>query len=206
MIHLLIVDDHTIVREGVRNLIKGSIQNIEIDEASNIKEAITSIKNKSYNLILLDYQLQDGFGTDLIQFIKNNDNPPKVLILTAHEDENIIMQCIQLGVSGILIKTSEIKRIIEGIQSVISGGNYYDPLIMHKIVCYVSSRENNLKLLNDNECEILKNLAKGMSNREISNEMHMSEKTIRNYLSIIYEKIKVKNRTEAVLYYQKNIK
>jgi DNA-binding NarL/FixJ family response regulator len=70
----------------------------------------------------------------------------------------------------------------------------------------VSSRENNLKILNDNECEILKNLSKGMSNREIANAMHMSEKTIRNYLSIIYEKIKVKNRTEAVLYYQKNIK
>lgn len=206
MIYLLIVDDHTIVREGVRNLIKSSIQDIEIDEASSIKEAIMCIRNKTYNLILLDYQLQDGFGTDLIQFIKNNDNPPKVLILTAHEDENIIMQCIQLGVSGILIKTSEIKRIIEGIHSVINGSNYYDPSIMHKIVCYVTSRENNLKLLNDNECEILKNLAKGMSNREISNVMHMSEKTIRNYLSIIYEKIKVKNRTEAVLYYQKNIK
>lgn len=206
MIQLLIVDDHTIVREGVRNLIINSIENVDVDEASNIKQAINSIQKKKYDLILLDYQLQDGFGTDLIQYLNKFENTTKSLILTAHEDENIIMTCIRLGANGILIKTSEIKRIIEGIQSVINGNNYYDPSIMHKIVCYVSSREYNLKILNDNECEILKNLSEGMSNREISNIMHMSEKTIRNYLSIIYDKIKVKNRTEAVLYYQKNIK
>ena len=119
---------------------------------------------------------------------------------------NIILQCIQLGVNGILIKTSEIKRIVDGIQSVLAGTDYYDPSIMTKVFCNIAARKDNLKLLNDNECEILSHLAKGMSNRDIANAMHMSEKTIRNYLSIIYEKVKVKNRTEAVLYYQKNIR
>ena len=206
MNQLLIVDDHTIVREGIRNLIKGSIQDIKIDEASSIKEAISLIRENAYHLVLLDYKLQDGLGTDLLQFIKNDPNSPKVLILTAHEDENIILQCIQLGVNGILIKTSEIKRIVDGIQSVLAGTDYYDPSIMTKVFCNIAARKDNLKLLNDNECEILSHLAKGMSNRDIANVMHMSEKTIRNYLSIIYEKVKVKNRTEAVLYYQKNIR
>lgn len=206
MMNILIVDDHSIVREGLRTRIQLTFPEAQIQEASSVKDALKAMAVTRYDGVLLDYQLQDGNAMDVIHALESFEHRPAILILTAFEDDRIIYQCVQSGVEGILLKTSDPRRILDAIQAVLVGSTYYDEAILHKMVCYVKRKDEIQRVLNDNECRILKHLSSGLSNQDIANQMFMSEKTIRNYLSIIYEKIGVKNRTEAVLYYQQHVK
>lgn len=206
MMNILIVDDHSIVREGLRTRIQLTFPEAQIQEASSVKDALKAMALTRYDGVLLDYQLQDGNAMDVIHALESFEHRPAILILTAFEDDRIIYQCVQSGVEGILLKTSDPRRILDAIQAVLVGSTYYDEAILHKMVCYVKRKDEIRRVLNDNECRILKHLSSGLSNQDIANQMFMSEKTIRNYLSVIYEKIGVKNRTEAVLYYQQHVK
>lgn len=205
MTHLLLIDDHTIVLNGLRDLIKLNYPDFKIDEATSVKDALRLLSLAKYTLIILDYQLQDGNASDLLsQFSKQMEERPKIMILTAFDDEKIVYQCIQQGVNGILLKTSDSKKITDGIKTILDGSSYFDESIINKLIGYYSKNETKHQKLNSTECEMLDLIALGFSNKEIAERMFMSEKTIRNYLSIVYEKINVKNRTEAALYYQKN--
>lgn len=206
MMNILIVDDHSIVREGLRSRIQLTYPDANVQEASSVKDALKSMAAIKYDGVLLDYQLQDGNAMDVIHALEAFEYRPRIIILTAFEDDRIIYQCVQSGVEGILLKTSDPRRILEAIQAVYTGSTYYDDAILHKMVCYVKRKDEIQRILNENECRILRHLSSGFSNQEIADQMFMSEKTIRNYLSVIYEKIGVKNRTEAVLYYQRHVK
>lgn len=205
MTRILLVDDHTIVRNGLKLLLNKHFPEFRIDESYSIKDAMNHLASDEYDLLVLDYQLQDGNALDLIKNMRWREKTPKIMILTAFDDEKIIYQCIQQGVCGILLKTSEVKKIIDGISTVMDGSSYFDETIMEKLTCYVTKKEMVKEILNPNETKILLLLSKGLSNRAIADEMFMSEKTIRNYLSVIYERINVKNRIEAVIYFQKNL-
>jgi len=205
MTHLLLLDDHTIVRNGLKTLLNKHFPEFSIDESDSVKDAMLHVSQHEYDLLVLDYQLQDGNALDLIKILQTSKSRPKVIILTAFDDEKIIYQCIQQGVQGILLKTSEVKKIIDGITIVLDGSSYFDESIMDKLTCYVLKKDKMKEILNPNECKILQLLSKGLGNREIADAMFMSEKTIRNYLSLIYEKIGVKNRMEAMIYYQEHL-
>lgn len=206
MMNILIVDDHSIVREGLRSRIQQTYPEANVHEASSVKDALKAMSMLRFDGVLLDYQLQDGNAMDVVRALEAFEHRPHILILTAFEDDRIIYQCVQSGVEGILLKTSDPRRILDAVQAILAGSTYYDEAILHKMVCYVKRKDEMQRILNENECKILSHLSSGLSNQEIADQMFMSEKTIRNYLSVIYEKIDVKNRTEAVLYYQRHVK
>ncbi len=206
-IRVLLVDDHSVVREGLRLLLQLDNRLEVCGEASTLNEGIDMIKELKPDVVLLDFKLPDGDGISGCISIKNIFPEIKIIILTAYTEDHLVVEAIRSGVDGYLLKNADAEELIKTIISVYEGESVLDSSVTEIIFTNIkkdksSSMEDSI--LSPKEKEILEMLSLGKTNKEIGASLYISEKTVRNYVSNIFKKINVSNRTEAAAYWIRN--
>lgn len=202
MIKVIIVDDHPIIREGIKQITAKTNDIIVIDEASNRTELKKILREKKFDVILLDISLPGQNGIEILKEIKENFPDFKVLILSIHTEMEYIRRCFMLGASGYLTKESAPDELIKAIRKVFNGGKYINYSIADSLSSYFQYETQNLlhEKLSSREYEVFLKIAQGKSIKDISSELYLSEKTISTYRSRILEKINLKNNAEIIYY------
>ncbi len=202
---LMLVDDHEIVRMGMRTLFEGQPDLIVLCEAATAAEAIIEADRCLPELILMDVRLPDASGVEACREIRARHPDIRVIMLTSYPDDNAVMASIMAGASGYVLKQTRGRALIEAIRIVGAGGSLLDPAITEKVLERIRSAagspEDKLVGLTDQERHILALLAEGKTNRQAAEALHLSAHTVKNYVSDILKKLGVARRVEAVAYY-----
>ncbi|WP_428911572.1 response regulator [Niallia sp. Krafla_26] len=201
-IRVMLVDDHTIVRKGLR-LILELHDRIEVcGEAASLKETIEMITVGRPDVILLDFKLPDGDGIEGCKKIRKQFPEIKILILTAYSQDHIVMEAIRAGANGYLLKNIKSDELIKSVFNVFENESVLDPSVTEVIFKQLHTRNHPTEQqLSPRETDILNMISKGSTNKEIAESLYISEKTVRNYISNLFKKINVHNRTKAARYW-----
>ena len=209
-IRVLLVDDHSLVRQGLKQIIELEEDILVIGQASNGEEALELISQVKPNVILLDINMPKMNGIQTLRRIKDMDKTIKVIMLTFHEDREYLFETINLGANGYVLKDAESASLIKAIRDVNKGGSYIHPNITTEIVKELNNKykgNDGVDELTRREFEVLSLIAEGQNNKEIANTLFISEKTVKNHVSNIFKKIDVNDRTQAAIYaYRNNVK
>jgi DNA-binding NarL/FixJ family response regulator len=204
-IRILIADDHPMFREGVVQSLSGDKDFAIIGQASNGKDAFEMAKELLPDVLLLDITMPDQDGITIAKKISAAFPVIQIIMLTASENEDDLMKALKAGARGYVLKGISAKELIKVIRTIAAGGTYISPDMANMILFELSqpSQPDPLSELSDREKEILNLVAKGYTNREIGAQVHLSEKTIKHYMTNILQKLHVRSRVEAALLVQK---
>ncbi len=205
MTRILIVDDHPIVRKGLKETIL-KIPNSIVDEASNASETMLKLKCNLYDLVLLDISLPDKSGIELLEDLKKKYTKVKVIMVSIYNDEEYAIRCFKLGAEGYISKNDEIDELNLAIRKVLSGGKFISSTISEELPSYFESDKENLphKKLSNREFQVFLSIASGNSMKETANKLCLSEKTVSTYRTRILEKMNLKNNAEIIYYAIRN--
>lgn len=203
-IRVLLVDDHSIVRDGLKLLLQLNDKLEVCGEAATLEEAIMMTTKTSPDVVLLDFKLPDGDGVNGCLRIKSLFPNIKIIILTAYAEDHIVMETIKAGADGYLLKNIESEELIKTIECVYNGDSVLDPSVTEGVFNSIK-QDNEEKEISTNlsprETKILEAISLGKTNKEIADTLSISDKTVRNYVSNIFKKINVSNRTEAASFW-----
>lgn len=209
-INVLLVDDHSLVRQGIKQILELEKDLFVIGQANNGEEAIVQVQELKPDIVLLDINMPKLNGIHTLRRLKGIDSEIKVIMLTFYEDSEYLFEALNLGANGYILKDAEIDSLIKAIRDVYHGDSYVHPNIAASLVKESNDRYINEKTnmkLTKREYEVLTLIAEGLNNREIANNLYISEKTVKNHVSNIFKKINVNDRTQAAIYaYKHNIK
>lgn len=202
MIKIIIVDDHPVVREGIKQIMAKTYDIVVEDEASSGKELKKKLREKTYDVILLDISLPGRNGIEVLKEIKEGWPDSKVLILSIHTEMEYIRRCFKLGASGYLTKGSASEELIDAIRKVFHGEKYINYSIADTLSSYFKyeNQEPLHEKLSSREYDIFLKIAQGKSIKEIASELCLSEKTISTYRLRILKKMGLKNNAEIIYY------
>jgi len=202
MIRLLIVDDHALMREGLKQLFEGESDIVVSAEAGNGEEALAVLQNEKVDLILLDITIPGIHGVELIMKIRaQKDNPP-ILVLSMHNEAQIAKRKLKAGASGYITKDSSPKDLLEAVRKVACGGRYITADIAEKIAFEISAAVPLVphELLSGRELVILRMLAKGQKVNEIAQELDISSKTVSTHKARLMQKMHIDNDVKLMQY------
>ncbi len=204
-INLLLVDDSEVVRMGLRALL-GTEPTIKIvGEATNVASAVEHCARLQPDVVLLDIRLPDGTGIDACRQILKRSENSRVLILTSVVDDTIVDEAIRAGAHGYLLKEVDGRGLVSAIRDVAAGKAILDPAITARVMQIMKSGSSGgrdpLALLSPQEKRVLALIAEGCTNKEVGVRLNLSEKTVKNYLSTVFEKLHVSRRAEAAVIY-----
>lgn len=204
---VMIVDDHSLIREGLKQLLEfdGSIE--IVGEASNGVECLEKLNDVNPEVLLLDINMPEKNGIEVLKEMKTKDSPVKVLILTVHNELEYLIEAIEIGVDGYILKDSQSAELKKAIQAVLEGENYIQPSLIPALNNQLVNRDiekDKINLLTNRELEVLIQVANGMFNKEIATNLNISERTVKNHISNIFKKIDVSDRTQAAVFAIKN--
>ena len=204
---VMITDDHSLIREGIRQLLEfdGSIE--VIGEASNGVECLEKLEVLSPDVLLLDINMPEMNGIDVLKQLKETESDVKVLILTVHNELEYLLKAIDIGVDGYILKDSESSELKKAIDIICKGENYIQPSLIPALNNQLDKRDierDKIDLLTSREYEVWMQVANGMSNKEIATNLNISERTVKNHISNIFKKIDVSDRTQAAVFAIKN--
>lgn len=202
MIRLLIVDDHALMREGLKQLFDGESDIVVSAEASCGEEALTVLQNETVDLVLLDITIPGIHGVELITKIREIPNSPPVLVLSMHNEPQIAKRKLKAGASGYMTKDSSPKDLLEAVRKVASGGRYIAADIAEKIAFEVSAAAPLVphELLSGRELVILRMLAKGKKVNEIALELDISNKTVSTHKARLMQKMHIDSDVKLMQY------
>lgn len=198
----MLVDDHPVVRDGLRR-----IQELEpriqiVAEAGTVLSAVEAARRHSPEIILMDVRLPDGDGIEACRQIKGFLPAVHVLFLTSYADNRFVLSAMEAGADGYLLKESDTQRIIDAIHSILNGGTVFDPVVSRDVMGKSrSGGVNPLDALAARERQVLAEVAQGKTDKEVAVALGLTTKTARNYLDRIFTKLDVHTRTEAALLY-----
>lgn len=206
-IRVMITDDHSLIREGLKQLLKfdGSIE--IVGEASNGVECLEKLEECNPEVLLLDINMPEKNGIEVLKQMKAENLQIKVLILTVHNEMDYLMQAVDIGVDGYILKDSESSELKKAIRAVKDGENYIQPSLIPALNSQLLNRDTDkdrISLLTNRELEVLVQVANGMFNKEIATNLNISERTVKNHISNIFKKIDVSDRTQAAVFAIKN--
>lgn len=206
--NLIVIDDDIVVTTSLKTIIQAAGDFSVIATGNNGNDAITLYKEYKPDVVLLDIRMEPKNGLEAAKEILEFDSNAKILFLTTFQDDEYIIKALHLGVKGYLLK-QDFESIVPAITAVYSGQTVFGSEIVSKIPRLITS-ENEKKTsadtpLTEKEYEIVEEVAKGLSNKEIAESLFLSEGTVRNYLSKILEKLELRDRTQLAIYYYKNI-
>ena len=203
---ILIADDHAIVREGVKLIVKTLPEVKQIDEAADGKEALAKLIKNHYDLAILDISMPEITGLDLLQQIKIHNIDTRVLMLSFHPQEQYAVRAFKLGAAGYLSKVSAFEEMGMAIRKIAAGGKYVSAAFAEKLLFNeVSSTDQQLhESLSDREFQVMIMLAKGKSVSEIASIIFISDKTVATYRARIMEKMQMKKNAELTIYALRN--
>lgn len=206
-IRVMITDDHSLIREGLKQLLEfdGSIE--VVGEASNGVECLKKLSECNPEVLLLDINMPEKNGIEVLKQMKADDSKIKVLILTVHNEMDYLMKAVDIGVDGYILKDSESAELKKAIRAVKNGENYIQPSLIPALNSQLLSRDTDkdkISSLTNRELEVLVQVANGMFNKEIATNLNISERTVKNHISNIFKKIDVSDRTQAAVFAIKN--
>ncbi|MGI6249365.1 MAG: response regulator [Acutalibacteraceae bacterium] len=201
---VLIVDDDALVLKSLQMILKaGGID--EVFTSKNGEEAFDIYKNHKIDLVLQDIRLKDENGIDIAGKLLERDNEAKIILLTTFKDEEYINKAIKLGVKGYILKDN-VDSLFQSIQTVMAGNMVLDSEVIKDIRLSNQARKSIEDFdITERELEIIKLLAEGMNNKEISQTLYLSEGTVRNYISNLLDKLDLRDRSQIVVFYYKNL-
>jgi NarL family two-component system response regulator LiaR len=205
-IRILLADDHVVVREGTRELLEREEDLEVVAEAGDGEEAVRLATNQRPDVAIMDISMPILDGIEATKRIKAINPATAVLVLTAYDDDQYVFALLEAGAAGYLLKDVQTNELIKAIRAVYAGESVLHPTIARKVVNRFAQptgqpREKSaVEQLTERELEVLKLAAKGMTNRQIANELTLSIHTVQAHLSNIFGKLGVGSRTEAVLY------
>jgi len=204
MIRLLIIDDHEMVREGLKAMLTAEADFEIVGDAANAGQALELIEHLRPDVILLDVRLPGESGIDVCRTVTERYPETAVIILTTFTDETLVAQCIQAGARGFIVKDIERFDLKRSIRAVARGEAAIDPKAAVAVLAQLRrapqvKQEPSLELLSPQQIVILRLVAQGLSSREIATQLYLSENTVKGYVQEILHRLGVKNRTEAVM-------
>ena len=205
-IRVLLVDDHEVVREGLRTLIGKQPSMSLVGEAATVKEAVQAAARARPDVVIMDVRLPDGSGIEACRLIREARPETGVIMLTSYADDEALFASILAGASGYLLKDAKTRTVVEAIAAVAEGRSLLDPTVTGKVLERVrkgTDEDPALASLTDQERKVLEHVAEGKTNREIGTVMFLSEKTVKNYVSRILDKLGLARRAEAAAYMAK---
>jgi len=204
-VRVLLVDDHLVVRVGLRALLETTPQIIVVGETGKGLEALSLITSARPDVVLLDLRLPDLDGIEVCRRIKNTAPSPAVLFLTSYADDQTILAAIEAGADGYLLKEVSGQDFPALILAAAAGDSVLDPVAtrrvlegLHRPAISTEAKAHPMDALTPQEQRVLELAAEGKSNKQIAAELHLSEGTARNYLSSVFAKLQVESRVEAV--------
>ena len=205
MIRVIIVDDHPVVRRGLKQIIAAEEDMQVVGEAENAREAIRVIRRTACDAVVLDITLPDGSGLDVLSRLKSERPTLPVLIMSIHKEEQYALRVLKAGASGYLMKDSIPEELIKAIRKIASGGKYISPSLAERLASELNSSGTPLhEKLSDREFQIMRLIASGKSLKEIGTDLCISDKTVSSYRARILEKMDIKTNAELVGYALKN--
>ena len=204
---VLLCDDHEVVREGLRVLIARQEGMSVVGEAGTVAEAIDAAVRSKPDVVIMDVRLPDGSGVEACRAIREARPETKVIMLTSYADDDALFASIIAGASGYLLKQTRGQAVVDAITAVAAGRSLLDPDVTGKVLERVrQSRDEDpaLASLTEQERKVLAGLAEGHTNREISEKLFLSEKTVKNYVSRILDKLGLSRRAEAAAFVAKH--
>ena len=202
-LRILLVDDHEIVRQGLKGLIDSEEDLEVVGEAGTVEDAIKRTGFDNPDVVILDVRLPDGSGVEACREIRDRFPGTNVMMLTSFADEEALMAAIMAGASGYVLKRIRGKQLIDDIRKVGRGESLLDPDMVGRLFDRLrtgGTTDPLLEKLSEQERKILTHIAEGMTNREIAQEMFLAEKTVKNYVSNMLTKMGMSRRTEAAAY------
>ncbi len=204
-IRVLLVDDQTLVRQGVRSLLSLA-EGIEVvAEASDGRQAVEMIPRIGPDVVLMDMRMPVMSGLEALQALAGTGELPPTIILTTFDDDQMVLAGIKAGAKGYMLKDVSLEQLVGAIQTVAGGGSLVQPAMSQRLLSGLEHMRNEFVSLEkpdpltDRETEILRLMAGGFSNKEIANSLGVAEGTIKNHVSNILSKLGVRDRTRAVL-------
>lgn len=212
-IKVMIVDDHSLMREGLAKILELEDEITIVAKACDGYEAIEYYRKKDIDIILLDINMPNMNGVETLRKLKDMDSSTKVIMLTIYDEREYLIETLNLGANGYMLKDSEASSLVSAIINVYNGGSYVHPNLAGELLREINKRKDRnavkegLDSLTKREYEVLSLIAEGLSNKEISERLYISEKTVKNHVSSILRKLDVSDRTQAAIYaYKNNIK
>ena len=208
-LRILLVDDHEVVRVGVRALIERQPGMEVVGEASTVHEAVSQARQLMPDVVVLDIRLPGGDGLDACRQIKEERPETRIIILTSYADDEMLFDAIACGAEGYVLKEIGSEELLRALERIGRGESLLDPSLTGRVFAKMrearqQERAHAFAGLNNQEMQILARLTEGETNREIGEALHLSEKTVRNYVSAILGKMNLNSRAQAAAYAARN--
>lgn len=201
VIKILIVDDHPVVREGIGAMLKREPDFRIIGEASNGNEALEKARELSPDVILMDLRMPEVDGVEAIKRIKTEKPDIKFIILTTYSDDEYIFKGIAAGARAYLLKDAPRDELFKAIRAVSRGESLIQPVVASRLLdklAELSNKTSSVEMLSEREIEVLNLMAKGASNKDIADQLSITQSTVKTHITSIFQKLDVTTRTEAV--------
>ncbi len=201
-IRVFLLDDHEVVRQGLRFLLENSGEIEVVGEAGLAQEAIARIPALRPDVTILDARLPDGSGIDVCREVRSTDPGIKALVLTSYDDDGALFAAIVAGAAGYVLKQVSAQDLVGAVRRVAAGESLIDPSLMARVLERVRNGDrarDELSDLTEREREILGLIAEGMTNRQIGEQLFLAEKTVKNYVSSMLGKLGLERRTQAAV-------
>ncbi|MFD2467359.1 MULTISPECIES: response regulator [Amycolatopsis] len=197
-IQVLLVDDHELVRRGLRDLLSDEADLEVVAEAGSVEEALAVAMHVEPDVAVVDVRLGDGDGITLCRELRSKPNPPACLMLTAFDDEEAMVGAIMAGASGYLLKQVRGQDVVNAVREVAAGRSLLDPVSTARVLDKLRHPPTDeLSTLTDRERDVLELIGQGLSNREIAERLFLAEKTVKNYVTSVLAKLGMQRRTQA---------
>jgi DNA-binding NarL/FixJ family response regulator len=195
---VMLVDDHTMLRQGLRRSLETEGITV-VAEASNGEEAIKIALDTKPNVVLMDVSMPQIDGIEATRRLMAADNRQRVVILTMHIDRDVIERAMKAGAVGYMTKDSTVKEVVMAVKLAANGDRILSPRLAELMLAEATSPDDPVSILTNREEELLQLIADGLATSEVAGRMYISQKTVKNHLASIYDKLQARDRTQAVL-------
>ena len=200
-VRILLVDDHALFRESLVRLLESESDFRVVAHCATIAQARQILSSTTVDVILLDYDLGEEFGTDLLQELRIRESSVRVLMVTAGMRDSVTLNALNTGVAGVIFKHSGPAQLIDAIKSVAKGGTWLDEGIMRSLIADSSERkelEQRVRSLSERQHQVLRSILDGLANKEIAAKLHVSETSIKATIQELFDKAGVRTRSQLV--------
>lgn len=203
-IKVLVVDDQVLICDGIAKLLEGEKDIEVVGRAYSGQEAIEKAERLKPDIILMDIRMPGIDGISATKMIKAQNPSIQIIAISVYEEDDLIMRMFQAGAVGYILKDISLENLVKAIKNVYKGTTMINPRISRKLLKLITSDPKSSNELTPRELDILREIARGKSNKEIAEELYLSESTVKSHISHIFQKLNIKTRAEAVLYAVKN--
>jgi DNA-binding NarL/FixJ family response regulator len=197
-IRILIVDDHEVVRRGLEGILSACDDLVVVGQAAGGEEAVCLAGTIECDVVLLDLQMRGMHGLEAIPLlVKDGASRPRVIVLTIHDDDEIVLRAVKSGASGYVMKNASADELIRAIRHVAAGGRHFDEVVVRAFLSD-QQRARDKELLTPHELEILRMVAAGATNRQVAQHLFISVETVKSHLEAVYRTLEVSDRAHAV--------